>query len=639
MLDSNDRPEDRRRDRPRDLLSLQALEPRGDGPAPLVFKRGAHSPFAVRWFGITSLFGHTRNFIASAIASEQIDSRDWMRPEDACKLLRSTLRVLGGNTSATSLVEGLARPLWIDFVADTGDDRDVSVAVGRMIFAGFEVRGADGTTRELPRGDVLMFGGDTAYPVGTVDEIHHRVVAPWNEILRERERAGDGQDERVTPRVLIGIPGNHDWYDGLDGFARLFRRSVNADGEHYAVRHAASEAESRRRVGRKSGIVMRQLHLDEVSAFFRLLARFGASVRALLKGSTVVRRKRLALLGYEAVQESTFWAMPLAPKLDVYGVDRQLSRLDFRQRAFFHRRRKQAPDARVLFVAPDPAIAFGETWEVGARMLAGCRLGLEDDEIFYLSGDMHHYERRVVGSSLHVIAGGGGAFLHGTRIRVGPGGPPERAYPDAATSRRLVAQVPLRLMIGGAGLISHFWFALVAVFELGASLRGTTALIAVSIAITLLMTIAFYLNAGSKRTSRLKVAAVAVPFGVVLGLLPLALRLALPALVPVLAGDTVLVVLYAFLGALGFGLFLTTLAILGLEHQQAYSVLSHPGFKHFVRLCVHPDGRIEAWTIGKDDPISAGPPVLIDAFSWSRPPTLPPLASPGEPTAAAKAAK
>src|SRR5579863_5162752 len=63
------------------------LRPRGEAPAPLVFRRGAHAPFAVRWYGITSLFGHLRHFIASAIASEQVDSRDWMHPDTPAELV------------------------------------------------------------------------------------------------------------------------------------------------------------------------------------------------------------------------------------------------------------------------------------------------------------------------------------------------------------------------------------------------------------------------------------------------------------------------------------------------------------------------------------------------------------------------
>jgi hypothetical protein len=42
------------------------------------------------------------------------------------------------------------------------------------------------------------------------------------------------------------------------------------------------------------------------------------------------------------------------------------------------------------------------------------------------------------------------------------------------------------------------------------------------------------------------------------------------------------------------GLFLLVLALTGLEHHQGFAVLGHPGFRHFVRLCVHPSGRVEA---------------------------------------------
>ena len=42
----------------------------------------------------------------------------------------------------------------------------------------------------------------------------------------------------------------------------------------------------------------------------------------------------------------------------------------------------------------------------------------------------------------------------------------------------------------------------------------------------------------------------------------------------------------AFVGPLIIGHFLLALVLTGLEHHQAYAVLGHPGFKHFVRLCV-----------------------------------------------------
>jgi hypothetical protein len=470
----------------------------------------------------------------------------------------------------------------------------------------------DGAPRVLPRGDVLLFGGDTAYPVATGEEIARRVIAPWNEVLRERVQPGERR------RVVVGIAGNHDWYDGLDGFGRLFRRRPHGDPEDDAPR-----ASSRRpRVPRTTGIAARQLHLDEVGGFLHMLASAGRAVTALVKGSKIVRPRRLALVGYDPVQEASYWALPLAPGLDLWGVDRQLGRLDYRQRQFFAERRRAAPGARLLFVAPDPAIAFGERHVPGARMLSACRLSLERDPIFFLCGDLHHYERRVPSpSSLHVIAGGGGAFLHGTRLSPSPSGPPACAWPSTATSRRLVAQVPLKLMVGSAGFIVHGCFALIAALQVAASERGTATSIAAACVVAIGLAIALYANVGHNRAHPLAVGAVAVPFGAALGLAPMALRMALPRVVPAIDWDVGVIVVYAFAGALGIGAFLALSAVLGLEHEQAFSVLSHPGFRHFVRLCVHADGRVEAWTIGKDDPLGPGEPALVDRFEWSAPTT------------------
>jgi hypothetical protein len=93
----------------------------------------------------------------------------------------------------------------------------VSRAVARLVVERYALPDPDRPGEHLlaPRGEILLFGGDTAYPVATAQEINDRVLVPFNEALA-------GCDQR--PRVLLGIPGNHDWYDGLDGFGRMFRR-------------------------------------------------------------------------------------------------------------------------------------------------------------------------------------------------------------------------------------------------------------------------------------------------------------------------------------------------------------------------------------------------------------------------------
>ena len=73
-------------------------------------------------------------------------------------------------------------------------------------------------------------------------------------------------------------------------------------------------------------------------------------------------------------------------------------------------------------------------------------------------------------------------------------------------------------------------------------------------------------------------------------------------------------------GAMGglFGGYLALLTLLGYENMQAFTVLDHPGFKHFVRLRVRADGLgIDGWCIGAADPLGAGSePVLVDHFTW-----------------------
>ena len=75
--------------------------------------------------------------------------------------------------------------------------------------------------------------------------------------------------------------------------------------------------------------------------------------------------------------------------------------------------------------------------------------------------------------------------------------------------------------------------------------------------------------------------------------------------------------LAVFAGTFVFGAYLALLTLLGYENMQAFTVLDHPGFKHFVRLRVRADGRgIDGWCIGAADPLPGHRPVLVDHFTW-----------------------
>ena len=166
------------------------------------FTRSREKPRGVVWFGARSFWGHLRHLVASAIASESVDSRDWMEVDEPQALIQRIVEVLGGDAHAGSLVQALGRDLYIDFVADTGDDVAVSRAVARLLFASYELPDPDHPDAFLvaPRGDVLFFGGDTAYPVATAKEITNRLIVPWTQVLQALPDDG-------RTRVLLGLPG------------------------------------------------------------------------------------------------------------------------------------------------------------------------------------------------------------------------------------------------------------------------------------------------------------------------------------------------------------------------------------------------------------------------------------------------
>jgi hypothetical protein len=590
------------------MLDLLPLDPRREPKRLGRVHRGAHKPLAIRWFGMTALAGHLRHLLAVAAASNQLDLRDWMRPEEAAGLLNRVSHILGAPASGGSLAERLGREVWIDFVADTGDDHDVSVAVGRMLFAEYALSGDQ--LRRLPRGDILVFGGDLAYPASTAYEIERRLLRPWNHVLH-----GKAEDGR---RVVLGIPGNHDWYDGLDGFGRLFRRSALEDFAEPTTERRGSAATSGDSFSeRAEGAVQRVLHLDEFDESLHMIEEAAESLAAILLRSTLRRPSRLALAGYTAVQEASYWALALAPGLDLWGVDRQLRTADFRQRAFFAQRRAEAQPHKFVLVAPDPALAYGEPNEPGMKILEACNFSLALDKLLYLTGDAHHYERRAVGDSMHVIAGGGGAFVHGTRIaRDSNGAPPQCVYPDRRTSLRLALGMPLRLALGTAGFLPHGVFALLAVIEIVAFRHGPVTGGLTVAAGALIATISLYFAIRARLERPAATWTVATLFGLIIGLTPLGLRSALSGALPWL-GDLLAVALgNAVLGSLTVGVFLLVLILTGLEHQQGFAALGHPGFRHFVRLCVHPGGKVEGFVIGKDDPVGEGAPALIDRFVW-----------------------
>lgn len=104
--------------------------------------------------------------------------------------------------------------LWLDYVSDLGDGWNSTYSVAYALSRqSLKVGFAGGEEYNLPRGDVLLFGGDQVYPTASRKEYQDRLLRPYETALR---------DSAAPSPDVYAIPGNHDWYDNLVAFTRLF---------------------------------------------------------------------------------------------------------------------------------------------------------------------------------------------------------------------------------------------------------------------------------------------------------------------------------------------------------------------------------------------------------------------------------
>jgi hypothetical protein len=165
----------------------------------------------------------------------------WLRPGQLCgtavRVILAQLfgayldkRELQNTLPARIYDEGADRDeLWFDFVADLGDGFDSTYSIAYLLAQ--PALTVDG--HELPRGKVLMMGGDEVYPTASTQAYEDRTKGPYRAALP----CASGADQ---PQ-LYALPGNHDWYDGLTAFLRLFAKNeadsiggwVNAQARSY----------------------------------------------------------------------------------------------------------------------------------------------------------------------------------------------------------------------------------------------------------------------------------------------------------------------------------------------------------------------------------------------------------------------
>ena len=135
-----------------------------------------------------------------------------------------------GSRTETNEQTNQDEDIWIDFVADTGDGGNSTYTVAKSLFEeklNITVKTEKGNSNiSLPRGDLLILGGDLAYPVANETEYRNRFLNFFEAALpiteNERKELPVKEDEAV--RAVVSFPQNHDWYDNLSIFSQIFCR-------------------------------------------------------------------------------------------------------------------------------------------------------------------------------------------------------------------------------------------------------------------------------------------------------------------------------------------------------------------------------------------------------------------------------
>jgi hypothetical protein len=322
--------------------------------------------------------------------------------------------------------------VWFDYLADMGDSVDSMYAVAYASMVSFDgdvtpatwPGGADrkplqavagGGEGKLRRGQFVFVGGDSAYHVADAATLRARVERPFGWAFVDAKANGHLLERAAMSdrtRRIYGIPGNHDWYDNLQGFAQVFR---------------LGSASISRRDKRDDPIQLPEL-------------------------------ERVQLASYMAIQLPYGWQL--------WGLDID-GGLDPRQQAYFESLKPQ-PDQlpeRLIVATPSPAIVFGAMIPDDNHVAAMDDLAIPLPTVpvvagattpkyrLDLSGDVHHYARyyprdqiRTYGS---VVSGLGGAFHHPTFTRASKTDQrvePVREYPACPESRMRIADSMLTWM-------------------------------------------------------------------------------------------------------------------------------------------------------------------------------------------------
>ena len=244
----------------------------------------------------------------------------------------------------------------------------------------------------------VLIMSDVIYPAGDVDDYRDGLYRPY--------RSDDPNFHVTAP--LVALPGNHDWYDGLSGFMYHFCGRDRLPPEAYAP-----------------GFGLRSLY----GRLFRILWRRASAARpetkALRATTPATRAPSPATQAIE--QPGPYYAIRTAHLLIVAidtGIDGTIDQAQWDWLTMV----STEPRPKILLTGKPLVVnaTLEQCW-VGSRPKhgAGCSVWqLVNDPanryVATIGGDLHNFQyyspkaSEVGGPQLHLVAGCGGAFTHGT---------------------------------------------------------------------------------------------------------------------------------------------------------------------------------------------------------------------------------
>src|SRR5687768_4384678 len=156
----------------------------------------------VGWYSPAQLLRTAREVVVSTLFGRHADFR-----------LIEALAASGTPDVDTWPAEQGGDEFWLDYVADTGDGWNPTYAIAYWLAQAQLALAGAGTKHEMRPGQILVFGGDAVYPFASRSAYESRLIAPYKTAL--------GRAPAPRP-ALYAVPGNHDWYDSLVAFTRLF---------------------------------------------------------------------------------------------------------------------------------------------------------------------------------------------------------------------------------------------------------------------------------------------------------------------------------------------------------------------------------------------------------------------------------